>query len=268
MNLCTSAYHAILARGEADLQLIEIVLQQVELSEAEVYGLGDHLKPGRYVRLTITDSGCGMEPEIMKRVFDPYFSTKKVGEGTGLGLATVHSIVIGCGGAIKLKSEPGVGTTFEVFFPQGSPSPALPGKVFDELPAGSGNERVMVVDDEVPVMELECRILEKAGYRVTSFSDSFEALAWFRQNPAALDLIISDLNMPRILGTDLARSILEARPDLPIVLVSGYTDKDNIQKMKDIGIREFLYKPVERDTLLKAARRNLPKVSVGRNESN
>ncbi len=237
MNLCTNAAHAMKDKGD----LLEISLNNMEITRSQSPGIVS-LQPGRYVRLSVKDNGTGIRPEIMERIFEPYFTTKKVGEGTGLGLATVHGIVMNYSGDITVESTPGKGTIFHVYLP-------LKEKVTLEFPEMKkeiprGHESILLVDDEAAVLKITGSLLKKFGYRVTSVESSTEAFDLFQKHPEDFDLVITDMTMPVMTGEVLAKKILSARPDIPVILCTGYSDNIDEDQAKMIGISEFVYKPI------------------------
>jgi CheY-like chemotaxis protein len=198
--------------------------------------------------LTVQDTGCGISPEIMDKIFDPFFTTKELGKGTGMGLSMVYGIVHDYGGTILVDSLPGNGTTFYLYFPccdemecnsETKPGPAL-------LP---GKGHVLLVDDEQMLGEMGKTLLERLGYRVTLFSGSLDALEAFRKEPSQFDLVITDQTMPEMTGIDLARNLLQLRPDIPIILCTGYSNLVNEDTAKAAGIKAFALKPMSRDQL-------------------
>ncbi len=251
MNLCTNAYHAMRESGGT----LTVSLKPAELTKAEVSQRG-LLVAGRHAVLEVSDTGCGMEKAIQERIFDPYFTTKGKGEGTGLGLAVVHGIVTNLHGEISVTSEPGQGSSFKV---------SLPVIKFQEHgslvektePLPRGNERILVVDDDPAIVRLEREMLESLGYRVTVFGDSAQALRALRKSPQDFDLLLTDMTMPRLTGAELAGEVLRLRPGLPIILCTGFSELINAEKAKDLGIREFMLKPLEKGALAKAVRRVL-----------
>jgi CheY-like chemotaxis protein len=183
-----------------------------------------------------------MPPEILERIFDPYFTTKGVGEGTGLGLAVVEGIVQSHGGAITVESQPGVGTVFQVFIPiLGRGEIDLQTVTTTEIPKGQG--RILFVDDEPALTNIGRQLLTILGYEVEGLTSSTTALEHFRQHPQRYDLAILDLTMPQMTGVDLAREILQIRPDLPIILTSGFAEQLGQEEFKKVGIRELVQKP-------------------------
>ena len=238
INLCTNAAHAMEETGgvlRVDLDNIS-----VENHDAVMY---PEAKPGFYVQLTVSDTGCGMTPDIKRRVFDPYFTTKEVGKGSGMGLAVVHGIVKTHGGIISVYSEPGRGSTFKVLW-QVIEGP-LPATESPDMEMPRGNERILLVDDEAALLNSTGRMLERLGYAVQSTTDPAEALNRFKANPAAFDLVITDMAMPKITGVELSREILHIRPTVPIILCSGFSDAMDAEKSKALGIRRYVEKPVK-----------------------
>ena len=200
------------------------------------------MKPGKFIRLMVKDTGCGMTPEATERIFDPFFTTKKVGEGTGMGLSVVHGIIKSHGGTIIVESSPGKGSAFSVFLP------AIATEAADQANQAqlviTGNERILFVDDEDFQADIGKRMLERLGYRVTTRTKSLEALDLFRQTPDGFDLVITDMTMPDMTGDVLARKLISIRPDIPIIVCTGYSERINPDIVKEIGIKEMALKPV------------------------
>jgi PAS domain S-box-containing protein len=215
MNLCTNALHAMESSGGT----LDVSLKQVELP-SENHRPPKALPPGRYVMLTVADDGCGMDPQTMHRIFDPYFTTKTKGKGTGLGLAVVHGIVENHDGAIGVSSSPGQGTHFTIFFPVAAESSYDQAKPKVSNPCGT--ERILFIDDEPMLVDIGKSMLAKLGYHVTGLTDPNAALARFQQDPSQFDMVITDLTMPGITGDRLAEKLACLRPDIPILLCSGY----------------------------------------------
>ncbi len=236
MNLCTNAAHAMRPRGG----ILTVNLSQVEVDASLVRRHPD-LRPGPYVRLAVSDTGHGMDAAVMDRIFDPYFTTKGVGEGTGLGLSVVQGIVKSCGGAISVYSEAGRGTSFHVFLPRVEEEIAPQAREVEVLP--TGDERILFVDDERPLVDLGKEMLESLGYSVSVNTNSLEALETFRAQPDAFDLVITDMTMPGLTGKELAKELMSIRSDIPIILCTGFSDLINEKQAEEIGIREFLMKP-------------------------
>ena len=248
MNLGTNAGHAMALSGS----LLDVALETVVVDAAEALRRSD-LREGRYVRLTITDTGHGMDRATIDRIFEPFFTTKAPGEGTGLGLSVVHGVVRSHDGVIAVTSEPGRGTTFQIHFPVYEVRTPAFGISAVPRPMG-GHERVLLVDDEQAVARSSARILERFGYRVTSFTDPALALEAFRERPDGFELVISDLTMPGLSGLDLAREMLALRPGLSVILMSGYVDEDAVARAHALGVREVLLKPVMPNQLAETVR--------------
>ncbi len=251
MNICTNAAQAI---GEK-VGVLSVSLREEEIPPDPARTLD--LKPGRYLKLTISDTGVGMEKEVMDRIFDPFFTTKKPGEGTGMGLSVVHGIVKDCEGAITVQSQPGEGTTFDLYFPIIESSEVEAGDLasIDSLPRG--DEKILLVDDEETLIMVGRHMLEYLGYSVRAVNSSLEALEIFRSDPHAFDLIITDQTMPKMTGTELAKECLRIRPDVPVILCTGYYSKRTPDKIKEAGIKELLAKPLSIHSLANTIRKVL-----------
>ena len=253
MNLCTNAYHAMRETGGT----LAVSLDEVAIG-SEDYGYAD-LAPGSYLKLEVSDTGCGMEPKIQEKIFEPYFTTKKPGEGTGMGLAVVHGIVKSHHGHITVYSEPGKGTSFHVYLPLTEQvAVALPDKIAPKELQGQG-ERILFVDDEEQIRAVIDAILSKNGYQVTTFADGTEALAVFQKEPDRFDLVITDMTMPSMTGAELAQKILTLRPQTPIILCTGQSELINKEKALAMGIHDYLNKPILLEVLLGTARKALEK---------
>ena len=236
MNLCTNAAHAMRARGGVlCVKLSDTVVRNPQ------HSLHPDLEPGHYVCLTVSDTGHGIDPAVMERIFDPYFTTKAIGEGAGLGLSVVQGIVRTYGGAITVHSEPGKGTTFNVFFPCTEEQTPAQAETGEALPAGA--ERILFVDDEKILAELGGELLESLGYKVVTKTSSIEALETFRADPDGFDLVITDMTMPGLRGEQLAGELVAIRPDIPIVLCTGYSELINETQARAMGISQFILKP-------------------------
>ncbi len=249
MNLCTNAFHAMEAAGGRLDVLLDSVVSGAEEAPGHLLG------PGRYLKLTVRDDGLGMDAGTISRIFDPYFTTKKLGKGTGMGLATVHGIVQDHGGAILVNSAPGEGAVFELFFPVYEGEGAS--KSTDRKPLPTGAERILFVDDEKPLIDIGKKILERLGYTVEARSSSHEALEVFRADPLHFDLVITDMTMPEMTGEDLARKIIAIRPDIPVILCTGFIKSARPERWRQTGIRELLGKPLTIQTLAEAVQRAL-----------
>jgi len=232
MNLCTNAYQAMRDRGGR----LEVSLHDVP-SDAS-----GEASEQNYVQLSVTDTGCGMTPQVRKRVFEPYFTTRPVGEGTGMGLALVHGIATGLGGRVLVESTPGQGSTFRVCLPAWVRPATAATK--DKLPRGSG-ERILLVDDEEALCQLGKEMLGTLGYRATATASSVEALALVRANPQDFDCVITDQTLPRMTGSELLTALLELRPDLPVILCTGHSELIDAAGARRLGAREFLLKPLD-----------------------
>jgi len=255
MNLCTNAYHAMREDGG----ILRVSLEEVEMDS--LFQWTEPLPPGRYIRISVQDNGNGIPEEVKERIFEPYFTTKSPGEGTGLGLALVHGIVVDHGGTVTVESEPGWGSRFNVFFPR-LDSVGGPFDVPMHAPLARGSERVLLVDDEEKIVTVTAEILENLGYRVTACTDGAEALALFRSDPFAFDLVITDHTMPRLTGVQLAREMGAVRPGVPIVLCTGYTESIGAEGVQELGIRAFMLKPIGIHDLAKTLRAVLEKDRV------
>ncbi|MBU2515469.1 response regulator [bacterium] len=236
MNLCTNSGYAMRSSGG----LLEIGLTEVAVDAG--FASSHAIMEGDYLKLTVSDTGHGIEEENLDRIFDPFFSTKPVGEGTGMGLAVVHGIVRNHQGTIAVSSEKGKKTTFDLYFPIVKGEIEICKKETESMP--KGNEHILVVDDEISLVKLEKRILEKCGYKVTTAISSPDVLELFRDHPEAFDLVISDQAMPKLVGSDLAKELLKIRPDIKIILVTGYHSDEFISKTKELGIKGCVMKPI------------------------
>ena len=256
MNLCTNAAHAMDERGG----MLLVSLGKVTVDRA-TSAAAPGIEPGSYLRLRVSDTGHGMPPEMMKRIFEPYFTTKEVGKGTGLGLAVVHGIVKSYGGGITVSSEPGKGSTFDVYLPriEGSSNLLTPDRP-EPLPLGR-RERVLYVDDEKAIVEIGRNILEHLGYEVAGETSSVEALELFREQPDRFDLVITDMTMPNMTGDKLAQEILRIRPGMPIILCTGFSEHITEERARAMGIKEYVLKPLAIRDLAVAIRKALEKQS-------
>jgi signal transduction histidine kinase len=260
INLCNNAAHAMDRFGG----ILNVSLENISLDESHV-DYAD-LPPGQYVCLSVADNGHGIDPKIIDRIFDPYFTTKEAGKGTGMGLAMVHGIVKNHGGGIRVTSEVGKGTRFDILFP------IIDAKV-TEVPAPSkiasprGKERILVVDDEEMIADTMRLVLEQLGYNVKSFSSSQKALEEFSQRPLSYDLLITDMVMPEMTGDILIRKIRAIRADMPVIMSTGYNEKIDNETAIDLGIREIMVKPVRMNIVAKTVRNVLDAASVDRRTS-
>jgi signal transduction histidine kinase/ActR/RegA family two-component response regulator len=251
MNLATNAAHAMSGRPGQ----LAVRLAKVEVDDRMVQAVPD-LRTGVYVVLAISDTGCGMDKAILDRIFEPFFTTKAPGEGTGLGLSVVHGIVKSHDGAIAVQSQAGKGTTIQVYFPSQQTSDTEVFHRSGPIPKGNG-EQVMFVDDEPALALLGKKLLERAGYHVTIQTSAPEALKVFRTDPGRYDLIVTDLTMPNLTGADLAGELLKIRPELPIIMATGFSGSMNSAKAQALGVRELLMKPLTCQALAESAHRVL-----------
>jgi len=247
MNLCTNAYHAMLETGG----VLSVSLEQVALDNFENPGALD-LKPGPYVQLIVSDTGTGISPAIVERIFDPYFTTKEKGKGTGLGLAVVHGIVKSHRGEIYVESQVGEGTTFTVLLPITGDDAAEIGLHPAEIPRG--NEHILLVDDEKNLVEIGKEMLQRLGYHVTAVVGSTEALERFKEDPLRFDLVITDYNMPGLTGDQLARQMLGIRKGTPIIVCTGFSEVFDPKRAQTIGVRRTLMKPLTMESIAQAVR--------------
>ena len=238
MNLCTNAYQAM----KDDGGVLTVTLTEEVISSGHLVD-NLYLTAGSYTRLTVSDTGCGMTREIMDRIFEPYFTTKEKGKGTGLGLSITHNIVGQLKGYIGVNSTPFEGTNFDVYFPQVEEDSPRDDIVPDYRTAG-GTERIMVVDDEVSILTLFEEIFEEAGYTVAAFEDSNMAFDVFCQRPENVDLVVTDMTMPGLTGTALARKMMEINKDLPVILCTGHSDGIDEKTATAMGIKAFFMKPI------------------------
>jgi len=249
MNFATNAYQAMLEKGG----VLELTLMEEEIGSDDS---DFDLDPGTYLKLTVSDTGYGMDNVVMGKIFDPYFTTRGPGEGTGMGLAVVHGIVKSHGGNITVYSELGEGTAFSVYLPLIETRPVEPKVISAEL-APTGTERILFVDDEEYIVLMTQQILERLGYQVTSRTSSVEALAAFKAKPDEYDLVITDMTMPNMTGVELAPRLREIKSDIPIIICTGFSDMVDEDKAKAIGIREYVMKPIVIEEIARTIRKVL-----------
>lgn len=238
INLCANAAHAMAVSGG----VLEIVLKEIDIDNDIV--TQKNLEPGRYQQLIVSDTGHGIDPDTIDRIFEPYFTTKKHGEGTGMGLAVVHGIVKSCNGDISVYSEPGKGTVFHVFLPVAEAE--RPSGITWPEPEKRGDERILFVDDEEMLVNMGEQVLTKLGYKVDARTNSIEALELFRMSPENFDLVITDQTMPDMTGMQLAEEVKRIRPDIPVILCTGFSQTIDEKTVKDKGIDAFLMKPINK----------------------
>ena len=247
INLGTNAAHAM----KESAGILDVVLSEVELDNKAAARYRD-LSPGDYIKLTVKDSGEGMVPDVLEKAFEPYFTTKEFGAGSGMGLAVVYGIVKKYKGAITINSIVGQGTTVEVLFPKIEKEISAMEEEEREFP--TGNESILLIDDEPAIVNMMRRMLERLGYRVTGMTDSVAALAHFRSSPEDFDLVVTDMAMPRISGDNLAVELMKAKKDIPILLCTGHSDVLEERKAREIGIKGFAIKPLDMGKLASAVR--------------
>jgi CheY-like chemotaxis protein len=236
MNLVMNAAQAMeYTGGVIEVRLVDLTLDEIAAQRHE-------LKPGSYVQLTVRDTGGGIAPAIMGRIFDPYFTTKEVGKGTGMGLAVVHGIVTHHGGTISVQSVLDQGASFQVYFPVREAEP-LPTSPPPTVSLSLGQECILFIDDEQALVSMGKEFLERLGYDVVTETSSTEALALFIRQPDRFDLVITDMTMPGMTGDRLAKELRRLRPDIPIILCTGFSHHLNEEEAKAIGINAFLMKP-------------------------
>ncbi|MBU4427119.1 MAG: PAS domain S-box protein [Desulfobacterales bacterium] len=252
MNLSTNAAHTMREKGG----ILDISLTDVDVTVGEAARHAD-LRQGPYVRLTVSDTGEGIAKEVMERIFEPYFTTKEKGVGTGMGLAVVHGIVKDHRGAITLESKPGKGSTFNVYIPRIEKGVTPEHEATEIFP--TGRERILFVDDEQVLVEIGKQMLERLGYEVTTRTSSIEALELFRVKPYQFDLVITDMTMPNMTGDKLAKEIMGIRADIPIVLCTGYSERIGRESAEKMGIRGFVMKPLSMNGLANAIRNGIDK---------
>ena len=244
MNLMTNASHSM----ENNTGIITIKFTSERLDEKDLEE-NRSLSPGIFVKLTVQDNGSGIDPSVINHIFDPFYTTKDVGKGTGLGLSVVHGIVTSHGGMIKVKSLPKKGTTFDVFLPKTEMKEEDVEAVFSQLFPGTGN--IMFVDDEEILTNIAQRVLLSLGYTVTVSNSPLEAIEIFKKDPEQFDLVITDQSMPKMTGFDMAKRLMKLRPEIPVILCSGYNEEVTDQNIKDAGIRAYLMKPMTKAALSK-----------------
>ncbi len=246
INLCTNAAHAMRESGG----ILTIELTEYD-GKVNCRNQVSEKLDGSFVVIKVSDTGCGISSSIINRIFDPFYTTKKQGEGTGMGLAVVHGTVKRYGGTIDVESVPGKGSTFTVYFPKAinmSSAPTAP-SIEDSILSNSfvhaGNCKVLFVDDDATIGELAKEALEKFGFSVITFKDSLQALNAFERAPEAFDIVITDQTMPNLTGSSIARRMLQIRPDLPIILCTGYSEIMSPEVARAMGIREYILKPMD-----------------------
>jgi two-component system cell cycle sensor histidine kinase/response regulator CckA len=234
--------------------ILEVNVNNVSLNAREATQYPE-LNPGFYVKLSIGDTGCGMDAATIQRIFDPYFTTKEQDKGTGMGLAVVHGIVKGHGGGIHVESAVGKGTRFDILFPVIKRQITSETEELKALPTGS--ETILFVDDEQSLIELGKNMLKKLGYRVETQTLPLEAIEIFKAAPDKFNLVISDMTMPAMTGDSLAKELMQIRPEIPVIICTGYSEQIDESRAKEMGIKGFLMKPFTIRELSKTVRQVL-----------
>jgi len=237
MNLCINASHAMEQTG-GDLT---VTVEKVFLDNQLFKDYPD-LKSGDHVKIIVSDTGPGIDLEIIDQIFDPYFTTKEVGKGSGMGLAVVHGIVKSHGGAIAVDSSLGKGTKFTMFFPLATEKPMVDTKTIQEIPRG--NETILFVDDEISIVKMVQRMFERLGYKVETATTPQDALEQFSSNPAHFDLVITDMTMPQMTGVKLSEKLMDIRKDIPIIICTGHSTLVDEEKAKELGLAAYVMKPI------------------------
>jgi len=247
MNLITNAYHAVEENGGS----IAVNLREIS-SELENPPMPS-LRPGRYANLSVLDTGCGIDPDHLEKIFEPYFTTKPQGKGTGFGLAVAYGIIKEHGGGIRVQSEPGKGSVFDVYLPLlKTVSEDESVVISQKFPTGT--ERILIVDDENAVIQVEKQLLERLGYVVIPFTDNEGALSTFSSAPDNFDLVITDMAMPKMTGLEFAGKLVSIRPDIPVILCTGFSERIRERNIKHLPIKAFLKKPISKAHLANTVR--------------
>jgi CheY-like chemotaxis protein len=231
--------------------ILKVELHNVDLNVQKAAQYPE-LNSGSYVKLSISDTGHGMDSETLDRIFDPYFTTKEQDKGTGMGLAVVHGIIKGHGGIIRVQSTPGKGTRFDILFPVMEKQMESETAELKALP--TGNEHILFIDDEENLIDLGKSMLKKLGYRVETRTRPDEALETFEAAPHKFDLVISDMTMPGMTGDSLAAELMKIRSDIPVIICTGYSEKIDERRAKDLGIKGLIMKPFTIRSLSKTVR--------------
>ncbi|MDX1708311.1 MAG: ATP-binding protein, partial [Desulfobacterales bacterium] len=255
MNLCTNAFHAMSETGG----VLEVKVENINVGAEKAGTL--EITAGNYLMCKVADTGCGMAPEVVERIFEPYFTTKEKDKGTGLGLAVVHGILKSYGGAVTVDSRPGKGSVFTVYIP----TEAQEAKPESDAPhmIPTGNERILFVDDERTLAEIGKKSLERLGYKVDTCTSSMKALELFQNARDDIDLVITDMTMPEMTGDKLAGEVIKIRADIPVIICSGYSDEGLVKRAEQIGISAFLIKPLVIQDLATTIRDVLEKANSG-----
>ncbi len=251
MNLCVNAKHAMQNKGGT----LRISHSIVEITPEEM-NAGAELDPGSYILLSVSDTGHGIAPEVMEKIFDPYFTTKKIGEGSGMGLSIVHGIIKNHGGDITVLSKPGQGTTFNIYLPRvtGIPNVQKYGSL-EKIP--KGNEHILVIDDEEQMVAMMNVLFQSLGYQVSGYTSSIDALQMFTKHSEDIDLVVTDMTMPKMTGLELAENLLSIKSDIPIILCTGYSEALDKKTGEAAGIKEYISKPIDMKSIALAIRKVL-----------
>ena len=261
-NLCTNAAHAMASEGGT----LTVRLEPVRLDEATAASIND-LVPGKYARLVVADTGHGIPTDIIDRIFDPYFTTKEKGKGTGMGLSVVHGILKANGGAIQVFSRPGRFTEFHLYLPVVDTVVDTEPPILHPQQLPSGREHVLIVDDETMLVDMMRQVLEQLGYTVSAHTDSKVALEDFASCPRAYDLLITDMTMPGMTGTSLAKAVKAIRADMPVILCTGFNEQISKKSAQSLGIQALIMKPVGMQQLAETIRDVLVPSSAERRKS-
>jgi CheY-like chemotaxis protein len=254
LNLCTNAWQAM----PGSVGRIEIDVKTLDQSQVRARVALPPDGAAQYVCIGVHDSGSGMAPEVMEHIFDPFFTTKRPGENSGLGLAVVHGIVQGHRGAITVKSRPSEGTSFYIYLPS-CEATAQSSEAPRRARAVGEARHVLYIDDEEQLVFLVVRMLERAGYRCTGLSDAREAIELVRSNPQLVDFVVTDLNMPGMTGLDVARTLLQIRPDLPVLIMTGYVRADDVAAARALSVCDIVLKPDTIEELASVVQTHLQK---------
>jgi len=252
MNLCINAAHAMENTGG----ILEIIVEKVHLNAEEADSYPD-LTAGDFLKIMVSDTGPGIASENINRIFDPYFTTKEMGKGSGMGLSIVHGIVKNYSGAVFVDSRPGEGTTFSLLFPVVDKKPKIETETIDELPRG--HETILFVDDEEAITDMTQKVLERLGYKVEICLNPLRALDLFQSKPEYFDVVITDMTMPQMTGAKLSEKLMEIRSDIPIIICTGHSSLINEENAKQLGIADYVMKPVSMSRIAKAIRKILDK---------
>jgi len=259
MNICTNASQAMEETGG----ILKIYVENETLTEESADKYPD-ITAGEYLKITVSDTGPGIDSEIIDRIFDPYFTTKEVGKGSGMGLAVVHGIIINHGGAITVDSEPGKGATFTILFPVVVDKPAAVVKTPDEIPIGT--ETILFVDDEKSIVTIIGQMLERLGYKVETKQNPVETLKLFQSKPDEFDLVITDMTMPQMTGVKLSEKLKDVRSDIPVIICTGHSSLIDEEKAKKLGIAAYVMKPIVMSDIAKTIRKVLDEVKASTQE--